>query len=58
MVSKCVALLFIQPRRVMGIADQLKAPAALPPEKRPFTYLIPTFLQVEQQSVFRFYYFL
>ena len=31
--SRCIALLFLQPRRYMGVADQRHAPVALPPGK-------------------------
>ena len=31
--SRCIAVLFLQPWRWMGVGGQLHAPAALPPEK-------------------------
>ena len=31
--SRCIALLFLQPRRYMWVGSQRHAPAALPPEK-------------------------
>ena len=31
--SRCIALLFLQPRRWMGVGDQRHAPAVLPPGK-------------------------
>ena len=38
--SRCIALLFLQPRRQMGMGGQRHAPAALPPGKRPGTHCI------------------
>ena len=38
--SRCIALLFLQPRRKMGVGGQRHAPTALPPGKRPHTHCI------------------
>jgi hypothetical protein len=35
--SRVIALLFLQPRRSMGVGGQRHAPAALPPGKKPGT---------------------
>ena len=35
--SRCIALLFLQPRRYMGVGGQRHAPAALPPGKTRYT---------------------
>ena len=37
-VSRCIALLFLQPRRYIRVGGQRHAPAALPPRERPGTH--------------------